>query len=135
MEEIRFDVVHVAMFSPRPGTIAGDKMPDLLTWAEKKDRLHRVEALQERISLELNRSVVGSIQEVLVEDQDKGKWKGRNRANKLVFFEDERNWLGRLALVRIDRASAWSLQGSATGGEEPAAVARTMRPLPMLAVR
>jgi tRNA-2-methylthio-N6-dimethylallyladenosine synthase len=135
MEEMRFDVVHVAMYSPRPGTVAGDQMPDLLTPAEKKDRLHRVEALQERISLELNQSAVGTIQEVLVEDQDKGKWKGRNRGNKLVFFEDERNWLGRLALVRIDRASAWSLQGTTIGGEEPAPVARALRPLPMLAVR
>jgi tRNA-2-methylthio-N6-dimethylallyladenosine synthase len=135
MEEIRFDVVHVAMFSPRPGTVAGDQMADLLTWDEKRDRLHRVEAVQERISLELNTSAVDSIQEVLVEDQDKGKWKGRNRGNKLVFFEDERNWLGRLALIRIDRASAWSLQGTAIGGEEPVAVARSLRPLPMLAVR
>jgi tRNA-2-methylthio-N6-dimethylallyladenosine synthase len=135
MAEIRFDVVHVAMFSPRPGTVAGDQMPDLITWEEKKARLHRVEELQEAISLELNQAMVGSVQEVLVEDLDKGKWKGRTRTNKLVFFEDARHWLGRLATVRIDRASPWSLQGIAIGGEEPPASVRTFRPLPLLAVR
>src|SRR5258708_27066145 len=53
MAEIRFDVVHVAMYSPRPGTVAGDQFPDLLTPAEKKDRLHQVEEIQELISVEL----------------------------------------------------------------------------------
>jgi tRNA-2-methylthio-N6-dimethylallyladenosine synthase len=135
MAEIRFDVVHVAMFSPRPGTVAGDQLPDLLTWDEKKARLHRVEELQEAISLELNHAMLGSVQEVLVEDLDRGKWKARTRTNKLVFFEDGRHWLGRLANVRIDRASAWSLQGTPIGGEEPPASVRAFRPLPMLAVR
>ncbi len=135
MEEIRFDVVHVAMYSPRPGTVAGDQMVDGLTPAQKKDRLYRVEAVQERISLELNQPHVGTVEEILVEDQDKGKWKGRTRTNKLVFFEDPRYWLGRLARVRIDRASAWSFGGTVIGGEEPAQAARTLRPLPVLATR
>ncbi len=132
MAEIRFDVVHVAMYSPRPGTLAYSDMPDLLTLAEKKDRLHRVEALQEQISLELNHKFVGTEQEILVEDEDKGKWKGRTRTNKLVFFEDSRNWLGRLAIVRIDRYSAWSLQGTVVGGETPAALTRQLVKLPVL---
>lgn len=133
MEEIRFDVVHVAMYSPRPGTVAGDAMPDALTRDEKKDRLHRVEAIQERVSFELNQTLLGTTEEILVEDQEHGKWKGRTRTNKLVFFEDPRNWLGRLAAVRIDRASAWSLQGSVLGGEEPGPSRQRWQPLPVLA--
>ena len=133
MEEIRFDVVHVAMYSPRPGTVAGDNMPDLLSPQEKKDRLHRVEEVQERISLELNHALVGSTEEILVEDQDHGKWKGRTRTNRLVFFDDPRHWLGRLALVRIERASAWALQGVVVGGEEPGATRPQWQPLPVLA--
>jgi tRNA-2-methylthio-N6-dimethylallyladenosine synthase len=135
MAEIRFDVVHVAMFSPRPGTLAGDQMVDALSWDEKKERLHRVEELQAQISLELNQELLGRVEEVLVEDQDKGKWKGRTRTNKLVFFEDPRHWLGRLAHVRIDRASPWSLQGTAVGGEEPAPDIRSFQRLPVLTVR
>ncbi len=133
MEEIRFDVVHVAMYSPRPGTVAGDRMADLLTQSEKKDRLHRVEEIQERISLEINQALVGSTQQILVEDIDKGKWKGRTRTNKLVFFDDPRDWLGRLADVRIDRASPWSLQGTVVGGEQPGATRPAMQILPVLA--
>ncbi|HVB96651.1 MAG TPA: tRNA (N6-isopentenyl adenosine(37)-C2)-methylthiotransferase MiaB [Chloroflexota bacterium] len=135
MEELRFDVVHVAMYSPRPGTVAGDRMPDLLSQAEKKDRLHRVEEIQERVSLELNQTLVGTTQQILVEDTDKGKWKGRTRTNKLVFFEDPRDWLGRLAEVRIDRASPWSLQGSVVGGEQPGAAHPVLQILPVLASR
>lgn len=133
IEEIRFDVVHVAMYSPRPGTLAGDTMADLLTPAQKKERLHRVEALQERISLEINQSLVGTIQEILVEDEEQGKWRGRTRTNKLVFFEDPRGWLGRLANVRIERASPWSLQGTVVGGEEPGPARQRWQPLPVLA--
>jgi tRNA-2-methylthio-N6-dimethylallyladenosine synthase len=135
MEELRFDVVHVAMYSPRPGTVSADSMVDALTPAEKKDRLHRVEAIQERISTELNQEFLHSVQEILVEDDDRGKWKGRTRTNKLVFFEDPRNWVGRKAVVRIDRAGAWSLSGTVVGGEEPAARLRSMQALPVLSVR
>jgi tRNA-2-methylthio-N6-dimethylallyladenosine synthase len=135
LEEIRFDVVHVAMFSPRPGTPAGDEMEDRLTWDEKKARLHRVERIQEQISLELNQQLVGSVVEILVEDEEKGRWKGRTRPNKLVFFEDVRDWFGRLARVRIDRASPWALQGTAVGGEEPSVSSRRLQPLKVLSVR
>ncbi len=132
LEEIRFDVVHVAMYSPRPGTLAAETMPDTLTRSEKKDRLHRVEELQERISREINELLVGTTQEILVEDEEHGKWKGRTRTNKLVFFEDPSNWLGRLALVTIDRASPWSLQGRVVGGEEPRPSRPRWQPLPVL---
>lgn len=135
MEEIRFDVVHVAMFSPRPGTIAADQMVDALTWDEKKQRLHRVEEIQERISLGLNEAYLGRVEEILVEDDDKNKWKGRTRSNKLVFFEDPRNWFGRLARVRIDRATPWSLQGTVVGGEEAIPRPRALHALPVLSVR
>jgi tRNA-2-methylthio-N6-dimethylallyladenosine synthase len=109
-------------------------MVDALSWDEKKERLHRVEELQAQISLELNQELLGRVEEVLVEDQDKGKWKGRTRTNKLVFFEDPRHWLGRLAQIRIDRASPWSLQGTVLGGEEPAPDIRSFQRLPVLSV-
>jgi len=50
--------------------------------------------------------------EVLVEEKHKGRWKGRTRTNKLVFFEDDtRDWRGRLAPVEITWAGPWSMQG------------------------
>lgn len=110
LEELRFDVVHVAMYSPRPGTAAA-RLPDDVPPEEKKDRLRTVEALQERIAAENSATLLGATVEVLVEGRNKGKWQGRTRTNRLVFFESDQDWLGKLARVRIEKTSPWSLQG------------------------
>ncbi|MBI2953711.1 MAG: tRNA (N6-isopentenyl adenosine(37)-C2)-methylthiotransferase MiaB [Chloroflexi bacterium] len=111
LEELRFDVVHVAAYSPRPGTAAA-RLADDVPPEEKKRRLQQVEALQERIAAENAKAMLDTIVEVLVEGKKKGKWQGRTRTNKLVFFKDDRPWLGKLASVRVDKASAWSSQGT-----------------------
>jgi tRNA-2-methylthio-N6-dimethylallyladenosine synthase len=49
--------------------------------------------------------------EVLVESRKKGKWFGRTRSNKLVFFEDGGDWLSQLAKIQIEKTSPWSLIG------------------------
>src|SRR5919202_536007 len=54
LEELRFDVVHVAMYSPRPGTVAAESMADDVPREEKRRRLHAVEATQKRIATEIN---------------------------------------------------------------------------------
>ena len=51
LERVRFDVVHVAMYSPRPGTVAATEMIDNIPREEKRRRLHEVEELQKRIHL------------------------------------------------------------------------------------
>src|SRR4029079_3588380 len=51
LEEIRFDVVHVAMYSPRPGTLSF-KWEDDVPVEVKRARLHAIEAMQERIARE-----------------------------------------------------------------------------------
>ena len=48
--------------------------------------------------------------EILVEGQHKGKWMGRTRSDKIVFFTDEGDWRGRLAMVTVTWAGPWSLQ-------------------------
>ncbi len=111
LEEIRFDKVHVAAYSPRPGTIAWRKIPDDIPWQEKERRLKAVEQLQERIATETNARLLGTHQEVLVEGRHKGKWQGRTRSDKLVFYSADDDQTGRLVRVRIDRTSPWSLQG------------------------
>lgn len=120
LEEIRFDVVHVAAYSVRPGTVAA-RWDDDIPLAEKKRRLHAVEEIQARIALEINQQYLGRIEEVLVEEENtthgRSQWRGRNRANKLVFFpqpDDKSNiQTGDLVKVQIDRTTAWSLQGCA----------------------
>jgi tRNA-2-methylthio-N6-dimethylallyladenosine synthase len=125
LEEIRFDVVHVAAYSPRPGTLA-HKWEDDVPLEEKKNRLHAVEAVQERIARELNADYLGRTEPVLIEEhvlQDgRHLWKGRTRTNKLVFCPAARPAragageaavarVGATVPVRIERTTAWSLQG------------------------
>jgi len=116
LEDTRFDAVHVAMYSPRPGTRAARELADDVPAAEKARRLRQIEALQERIALETSRRLLGTRVEVLVESRRKGKWYGRSRADKPVFFEHEENWLGKLTGVTIEHAGAWSLSGSIDNG-------------------
>jgi tRNA-2-methylthio-N6-dimethylallyladenosine synthase len=112
--ELKMDVCHVAMYSPRPGT-ASAKMADDVSPEEKKRRLWAVNELQERVVAETNRQLLGQQVEVLVEEPHKGKWKGRTRTNKLVFFSDEQNgggdWRGKRVNVEITWTGPWSMQG------------------------
>jgi tRNA-2-methylthio-N6-dimethylallyladenosine synthase len=123
LEKIRFDVVHVAAYSVRPGTVAA-RWEDDVPLAEKKRRLHAVEELQAKIALELNQQHLDKVEEVLVEDMNTSRgrhqWKGRNRTNKLVFFPQPEEGAadypgaiqpGDLVKVHIERVTPWSLQG------------------------
>ena len=114
IEEMRMDKVHCAAYSTRPGTIADRTLPDDVPHEIKVDRRRRIDALQEGILTEVNAGLVGGEFEVLVEARNKGKWQGRTRSNKLVFFpieEGDPDRLGELVNVRVERAGAWSLQG------------------------
>jgi tRNA-2-methylthio-N6-dimethylallyladenosine synthase len=111
VEEMRFDVVHVAAYSPRPGTVAWREYQDDVPAEVKKERLNRIEELQTAMASEINSQLRGQEMEVLVEGRKGGKWFGRTRSNKLVFFEDAGDWLGQLAMVDIRKTSPWSLIG------------------------
>lgn len=137
VEELRFDKVHGAAYSPRPGTIAHRTLPDDVPAEEKQRRLKALDALQENILRESNAALVGQTVETLVEGRKRGKWQGRTRTDKLVFFatdaaaaEDGDNggaegsnggdsgnadcgdYRGQLVEVAITHAGPWSLQGT-----------------------
>jgi tRNA-2-methylthio-N6-dimethylallyladenosine synthase len=112
LSELSFDTVHVAAYSPRPGTSAARELEDNVTPAVKKERLDTIEQLQEKIAAEINGRLLGTTAEILVESRAKGKWQGRTRTGKLVFFRDNRDYLGKLVDVRIEKTSPWSLQGT-----------------------
>lgn len=114
VEETRFEVVHIAAYSPRPGTPAAE-WPDDVPPDEKERRRVAVEEAQTRIAGEINAALLGETVEVLVDGRQRGRWRGRTRTNTLVFFEDAGAWLGRLAQVRITWAGPWSLIGEVVG--------------------
>jgi tRNA-2-methylthio-N6-dimethylallyladenosine synthase len=111
LSDIRFDMVHVAAYSPRPGTLAAREMEDNVPDEVKKQRLKAVEELQAKIIGDINSKMLHSVVEVLVEGQEKGKWFGRTRGDKLVFFNSPEDYGSRLVNLRIIRTSPWSLTG------------------------
>lgn len=111
VEEVRFDAVNTAMYSPREGTPAAtysDQVPDEV----KRHRLHALNQLQERIALDINRRLVGTRQDVLVEEPGtRGGVVGRTRTNKVVVLDGGPELIGRLVDVEIVQAGSWVLRG------------------------
>ena len=70
-----------------------------------------IEDLQTRILSEKNQRWQGETVEVLVENQAKGKWRGRTRHGKLVFFDQAQDCRGHLVPVRIDWAGPFTMLG------------------------
>jgi tRNA-2-methylthio-N6-dimethylallyladenosine synthase len=113
---VQFDVVHVACYSPRQGTVSASWEDDV-PHEEKEERRRRVERVQEEIQARLNARLRDQVVEILIEDsqshrQDLPQWRGRTRTNKLVFIpREEENLVGQLVPVRITKTSPWALQG------------------------
>ncbi|MEL7236891.1 MAG: TRAM domain-containing protein, partial [Chloroflexota bacterium] len=111
LEELKLDKAHLARYSPRPNTVSDRRMEDDVPEDEKKRRHRMLEELQGRVVAEINERFLGQTIPVLVEEMHKGKWRGRTPHNKLVFFEAEGDWKGRVADVEITWTGPWSMQG------------------------
>ena len=85
MEEVGYADLFSFKYSVRPGTGAAG-LPDDVPPDVKQERLDRLQQLQRRMTLERNRSFVGSIQEVLVEGVSKrgDQLYGRTSGNRVV---------------------------------------------------
>jgi tRNA-2-methylthio-N6-dimethylallyladenosine synthase len=120
VKAVRFDKIHIAMYSARPNTRAATMEADpALAVPEqvKNERRIALEAVQEEIVTEINAKLLGKEVEILVEGEHRGKWRGRTPGNKLVFFSDSENWIGRIAKLEITQTGPWSLQGKLVGKE------------------
>ncbi len=113
VNDIKFDKVHAAAYSTRPGTIADRKMADDVPAEAKQERLKAIEEAQEKVAAEINAKLLGKTLDVLVEGRKRGRWYGRNRNDKLVYFDTGDDVLGEVVNVKIEKTSPWSLQGTA----------------------
>ena len=119
IEEIGFDQVNTAAYSPRPNTPAAD-WSNQLSEEVKVARLQEINALVERCAREGNARYAGRIEEVLAEGvnaKDPQQLMGRTRTNRLTFFNAEgpdgrRYNPGDLVNVRIDAVRSFSLTGT-----------------------
>ena len=109
-------------YSPRPGTLAAQRMPDDVTEAEKTARIVELQNLQKDIQLQLHQAAVGTTVEVLVDSVSRryqGELSGRTSGNMVVKFmvpadtaaDGGDSWVGRLVRVVIRRAGPHSLSG------------------------
>jgi tRNA-2-methylthio-N6-dimethylallyladenosine synthase len=112
LAELELDKAHIARYSPRPQTLACRQYPDDVPAEEKERRRKALDQLQSDIATKLNSALLGQTVEVLVEGLRKGRWWGRTRTGRLVFFEDEVDRQGHLAQVHITWTGPWSLIGT-----------------------
>lgn len=114
VQSVGFDAAFTFLYSPRSGTPAAD-MADQVPAPVKKERLQRLMAAQNDISLAINKKLVGSRQQVLVEGDSKNdanKFMGRTRTNKIVIWEKSgQEAVGDLVELEIATAQTWILKG------------------------
>jgi len=110
----RFDVAYTFLYSPRSGTPAAT-MPAQVPEKIKKERLNRLMLIQNDISLEINKKLEGTWQEVLVEGpskNDQDTVTGRTRTNKIVLWKKTNQDIpGSLAHIFITHSQTWVLKG------------------------
>lgn len=111
MRAVAFDSAFYFKYSPRPQTEAAlyaDQVPEEI----KTERLARLRAVQEELSLASNQKLVGTEREVLVEGSSKnqhGQLTGRLRSNHVVNFVGPAELIGSLVQVRLIQANRHSL--------------------------
>jgi tRNA-2-methylthio-N6-dimethylallyladenosine synthase len=115
MRELRFDTVHLAAYSVRPGTAAARRVDDVPR-EEKRARLNHLLAVQREIAMMRNREYVGHDVEILVEGTAAdGRHYGRTRENKVAWLPAGAAAAGELRTARVVEASAWQLQVQTVG--------------------
>ncbi len=111
LREIRFDGAYTFKYSARERTKAFE-MPETVPDEEKGNRVQELTLLQHQISEELNKAMIGSIQQVLVEGPSRKsprEYTGRTDTNKTVVFPWEGEPAGDYIDVRIERANSATL--------------------------
>ncbi len=114
MREVGFDSAFMFKYSERPGTFASKNLPDNVPEDVKIDRLNRMIALQNELSLESNRRDVGKTFEVLVEGfskRSKDDMFGRAQQNKVIVFPAGDTKVGDYVRVKVHSATSATLLG------------------------
>lgn len=113
-EDIGFDMLNTAAYSPRPGTPAA-LWDNQLSEEIKSDRLQRLNHLVGIKAEERSRRYQDRIEEILVEDinqKDTTQVMGRTRGNRLTFFPGKIEDLkGKVVKVQITETRPFSLTG------------------------
>ena len=113
VKKVGFDLVYTFLYSKRKGTPAAE-MEDQIDDAAKADRFDRLLKASYEILEKNNEAMVGTIEEVLVENVSKNNEEnitGRTRTNKIVNFKGDKSLIGKLVNVKIISQHMWYLSG------------------------
>ncbi len=114
IEELRFDSSFSFVYSARPGTPAA-ALADDTPEAVKRERLQRLQQLNNTHAAAISRRMVGTAQRILVEGpsrMDPNELCGRSENNRVVnFASHDESLVGRLIDVEITAALTNSLRG------------------------
>jgi len=140
MEEFKYQMAYVAMYSPRPGA-ASSRWDDDISLEEKKRRLAILSEVLHETSGAYNRSLIGTVQTVLVDSYDpKTRWLSGRNEGKLIFrtaapenLTNPRNLIGEFITLEVTSCKAMSLEGTFLG--TPEAIETQAKRVPVLEVQ
>ncbi len=115
MEEVRYDFGYMFAYSERPGTYAARHFKDDISPEIKQRRLEEIITLQQRQSLERNKSFINKDCEVLIDKESKKSndfWSGRTTENNVVVFPKYNFKLGDTVNVNISDCTTATLIGN-----------------------
>ena len=125
-EAVQYHSMFSFKYSPRPNTLAAQRMPDDVPEAEKTRRIVALQGLQKHIQSRLHERSIGRTVEVLVDTTSRRRsWElaGRTSGNTVVNLPGDPSWLGRFVDVTIERAGAFGVWGRPAGvAGQPAGV-------------
>jgi tRNA-2-methylthio-N6-dimethylallyladenosine synthase len=113
---VQFHSMFSFKYSARPNTLAEQRMPDTVEEEEKTARIVALQSLQRDIQTRLNGQLVGRTVDVLIDAASRRRdteLSGRTSQNVVVNLPGPAEWIGRTQPVRIERAGAHSVWGTA----------------------
>ena len=140
LREARYKNCFIFKYSPRPDTVAGNRLPDDVPDVEKRRRNNDMLSLQAEISLANNRAMLDRTVEVLVEGPSKSAIKaqeseqsrgqevdplatlrdqlvGRTQGDQIVVFDGAPQMVGRIMKIAITAATPYTLHGLVADGK------------------
>tara|TARA_Y100001980_G_C14545390_1_gene324924 strand:- start:74 stop:1417 length:1344 start_codon:yes stop_codon:yes gene_type:complete len=115
MEEVKYDFGYMFAYSERPGTYAARHFKDDISPDIKQRRLEEIISLQQKHSLERNKSFINKNCEVLIDKVSKKSndfWSGRTTENNVVVFPKYNFKLGDTVNVNISDCTTATLIGN-----------------------
>jgi tRNA-2-methylthio-N6-dimethylallyladenosine synthase len=112
VREVNFASAFSFMYSPRPGTRAAE-MPEQVEAESMRERLARLQRLLDDQRMVFNRSLIGSVTEILIEKEGRhaGQLIGKTPFLQAVHFNAAKDMIGRLVDVEILELTSNSLAG------------------------